>query len=169
MTKHLPEKSAPGTGRTDPCCRRRSEQVLSGLGGVHETPAAVQYAHRHLDAPTPCSCGQKSFPVCGSPLPRIARRALFSVSWRELYKNDAVVAAALFTPYSDRERAMLDVQSSPASSRAQLPFRPLTSIVGTTSPKISEKPSRSGASAVWVHFATSLQPIFGTGPRVAAA
>jgi uncharacterized membrane protein len=44
------------------------------------------------------------------------------------------------------------------------------SIVGLwTSPKISEKPSRSGASAAWVHFATSLQPIFGTGPRVAAA
>jgi len=59
----------------------------------------------------------------GTPFPIQARRALFSVSWRELYKNDAVAAAALFAPYSDHERAMLDVQSSPASSRAQLPFR----------------------------------------------
>ena len=43
MTEHLPEESAPGT----------SEQVLRGLGGVGKIPA-VQYAHWHLDAPTPC-------------------------------------------------------------------------------------------------------------------
>jgi len=35
VTKHLPEKSAPGT----------SEQVPRGPGGVGKIPAAVQYAH----------------------------------------------------------------------------------------------------------------------------